>query len=314
MANFIVRRLLQTIVVVFIVSFLTFSLIHLTPGDPVIIMLGIDATQEQIDALRHSLWLDRPFLVQYGHWLTNVIQGNFGKSVVYNENVTELIVNKLPITAYLGLVALCLSILVGITSGVISAVKRGTLTDTFITLLANIGIAIPVFWLGVVGIYFLGLKLGWLPIQGYTSPFEDFCKSSRQLVMPVICMAIVDIAILARQTRSSMLEVLRQDYIRTAQAKGLKKRVVVFKHALKNGLIPVVTLLGLRIRTLIGGSVLVETVFNIPGMGRLLVRAAFDKDFLIVQAGVLITALIICLVNLLVDVSYGWLDPKIRYE
>ncbi|MFC1533014.1 ABC transporter permease [Thermodesulfobacteriota bacterium] len=314
MTTFIIRRLLQTILVIFIVSFITFSLLHLTPGDPVIIMLGDDATQEQIDVLRKELGLDRPFIVQYGYWLADVLRGDLGKSIVYNENVTELMANRMPITAYLALISICLSTLIGISAGVISAVKRGSIHDSIITLIANIGVAIPVFWLGVVGIYVLGLKLGWLPIQGYTSPFADFWKSTRQLVMPVICLSIIDIAVLTRQSRSSMLEVLRQDYIRTALAKGLKGYVVVVKHALKNGLIPVVTLLGLRLRSLIGGSVLIETVFNIPGMGRLLVRGAFDKDFLIVQAGVLVTALVVCLANLIVDISYGWLDPRIRYD
>jgi peptide/nickel transport system permease protein len=174
--------------------------------------------------------------------------------------------------------------------------------------------AIPVFWLGILGVYVLGYQLGWLPIQGWTSPLDDFTESLKCTIMPVILLAIPGIAVLARQTRSSMLEVVHQDYIRTAFAKGLTEKIVILRHALKNALIPVVTLLGLQVRILVGGSVLVETVFNIPGMGRLLVAGALNKDFLIVQGGVLLIGALVCLVNLLVDISYGWLDPRFRYE
>jgi peptide/nickel transport system permease protein len=207
-----------------------------------------------------------------------------------------------------------LSVLIGIPAGVVTAVRRGTFLDAVITSIANIGISIPVFWLGILGIYTFGLQLGWFPIQGYTSPFENIWLSLKQITMPVLCESVTFLAILARQTRSSMLEVIRQDYIRTAFAKGLKEGLVVRRHALKNCLIPIVTLLGLHIRVLIGGSVLIETVFNIPGIGRLLVGAVFDKDFVIVQVVSVVIALIVGLTNLIVDISYGWLDPRIRYE
>lgn len=314
MVNFIGRRLIQTIFVIFAVTVITFLLIQLTPGDPAVNMLGSNAPKEQIEALRRELWLDRPVYVQYGHWLLNVLHGDLGRSLTFRENVTDLIARRLPVTAYLAFLALILGTFMGISAGIFTAIRRGTILDSMITLFANIGIAVPVFWLGILLIYFLGLRLGWLPIQGYTSPFTDFWKSSAQLVMPVICLATPGLAVIARQTRSSMLEVVGQDYIRTAMAKGLRERVVVLKHALKNALIPVVTLLGLQVRVFIGGSVLVETVSNVPGMGRLLVTAAFNKDFLVVQAGVLVLALVVCLANLAVDVSYSWLDPRIRYE
>jgi peptide/nickel transport system permease protein len=202
----------------------------------------------------------------------------------------------------------------GVIGGVISAVRRGSALDSFISLFANTAVAIPTFWLGIVGIYIFGLKLGWLPIEGWTSPFIDFIKSTRQLIMPVFALSVPNIAIVVRQTRSSMLETIRQDYIRTATSKGLRRNTVLYKHALRNALIPVVTLVGMALAFLIGGEVLIETVFNIPGIGRLLVRAALDKDYLIVQAGVLIIGAVVCLTNLLVDITYGWIDPRIRYK
>jgi peptide/nickel transport system permease protein len=313
MGTYIVRRILLSIIVLLLITILTFALLHIMPGDPAAIMLGIDTSPAQIDALRKELWLDRPLVVQYGHWLSNAIQGDLGKSVVYDEDVTGFIATRLPVTIHLSFMALVLSAVLGVGAGIICAIRRGGILDSVITLAANIGVAIPIFWLGILGIYFLGLKLGWLPIQGYTSPFDNFWLSTRQAVMPVICLAIPSLALLARQTRSSMLEIVRQDYIRTAWAKGLKERVIVLKHALKNALIPVVTLLGIQVRILVGGSVLVETVFNIPGMGRLLVTSVLNKDFIMVQACILVIALLVLLANLLVDISYGWLDPRVRY-
>jgi peptide/nickel transport system permease protein len=314
MAAFIIRRALLNVIVLLLITILAFSLIHIMPGDPAVSALGMDASKEQIDKLRKELWLDRPLLVQYGHWLSNAIQGDLGKSVIYREDVTGMIATRLPITIHLAFLALILGTTLGVGAGIISAIRRGRMLDSIITLSANIGIAIPIFWLGILGIYSLGLKLGWLPIQGYTSPFDDFWKSAEKAIMPIICLSIPSIAVLARQTRSSMLEVIGQDYIRTAWAKGLKERTVISRHALKNALIPVVTLLGIQLRTLFGGSVLVETVFNIPGMGRLLVNSVITKDFIIVQATVFVIAILVLLANLLVDISYGWLDPRIRYS
>jgi len=314
MVTFIIRRLIQTVFVLILVSFIAFSLLHITPGDPVVTMLGTEATQEQIDTLRHELWLDRTLIVQYMHWFTNILQGDFGKSITYRESVASLIATRLPVTFHLGLIALILSTLISIPAGVISAVKRGSLLDQLITVSANLGMAVPLFWLGILGIYFFALKLGWLPVQGYTSPFDNFWLNTKQVIMPAICLAVMPLASLARQSRSSMLEVIRQDYIRTARSKGLKERAVITGHALKNGIIPVVTLLGIQLRNLVGGSVLVETVFNIPGMGSFMVRAVFNKDFLIVQGCIMVIAAVVALANLVVDISYGYFDPRIRYE
>ena len=312
MITYIVRRMLMAVIIIFIVSFISFILMQLVPGNPVLTMLGLNATPSQIESLTHELWLDKPVIVQYGHWLTNVLHGDFGTSVtMYHQNVTGLITSRLPITLYLSFLALVLAAVIGILAGIFCAIKRGTTLDQILTIFANLGTAIPIFWLGILGIYMFGLKLGWLPIQGFTNPGENFVLSIRQSIMPVICLSVMSIAMMTRQTRSSMLEVIRQDYIRTARSKGLQERSMIMRHAIKNAMFPVVTLLGLLLPGLVGGSVLVETVFNIPGMGRLLVQAVIEKDYVVVQAGVLIIGIIVSLANLLVDLSYGWLDPRV---
>ncbi len=313
MASYIVRRLLLGLVVLFLVTIIIFFLIQLIPGDPAITMLGPQASKEQLEDVRKQLWLDRPLPVQYEHWLLGAIHFQFGQSI-YHENIGKAIITRLPITLYYSLIALVFGSVLGIAAGIICAVKRASLLDSLITFFANFGISVPVFWLGALGIYYFGLKLGWLPIQGYISPFDNFWLSIKHAIMPIICLAIPAVAALARQTRSSMLEVLRRDYIRTARAKGLLEKVVVVKHALKNALIPVITLLGLQLGFLFGGSVLVERVFNIPGMGRFLVQGATNKDVPVVQACTLVIALAVVLANLAVDISYSWLDPRIHYN
>jgi peptide/nickel transport system permease protein len=314
LTTFIIRRLLLTILVLIIISFFSFLLLYIVPGDPAAAALGLEATPGQVEAYRHELWLDRPFLIQYFHWVGNAARGDFGQSIAYRESISTIFKERLPITLYLALWAFILSNLLGISAGVVCAIRRGGILDQAISVMANIGIAVPIFFLGILGIYVFALKLNWLPIMGWTSPGADFVQSSRQALMPVIALAIPGIAMMARQTRSSMLEVVRQDYLRTAWAKGLRERQVIIRHALKNALIPIVTLMGLQIRILVGGSVIVEQVFNIPGIGRLLVYAAFSKDFLIIQAGVLLIGLIVCIANLAVDISYGWLDPRVRFD
>jgi peptide/nickel transport system permease protein len=315
MAAYIVRRLMQAVIVLFIVSLIVFSFLHIMPGDPVLFMLGTTApSQEVIDALRKELWLDRPLVVQYGHWLSNCIQGDFGKSILYNEEVTSILARRVPITIHIGLLSFILANLLGVLAGIICAVRRGKILDSVISTIANIGLAIPSFWLGILGIYLFSLKLGLLPVQGYTSPFSDFWLNTRQLIMPVFCLAIVSVAAIARQTRSAMLEVIRQDYIRTAWAKGFTERKIIIKHVLKNGLIPVATLSGMQLGVLIGGTVLIETVFNIPGMGRLIASSVMSRDYIVVQACALVIGVSVVLINLAVDIFYGWLDPRIRYD
>jgi peptide/nickel transport system permease protein len=311
LTSFIIRRLLLTILVLVIISFISFLLVYLMPGDPAAAALGLSASPDQIEVLRHELWLDRPFFVQYYHWISNALQGDFGISLSYRDPIISIFKERLPITLYLALWAFILSTFIGIFAGIICAIRRGSILDQAISVMANLGISVPVFLLGILGIYFFALKLNWLPIMGWTPPTEDFWLSTRKAVMPVIALAIPGIA---RQTRSSMLEVVRQDYLRTAWSKGLKERQVILRHAIKNALIPIVTLLGLYVRVLVGGSVVVEQVFNVPGMGRLLVYAAFSKDFITIQAGVLLIGAVVCAANLIVDISYGWLDPRVRYD
>jgi peptide/nickel transport system permease protein len=314
MATYILRRLILAVIVIFIITIIAFLVMQIIPGDPVRAMLGIDASQKLVDSLRKELWLDRPLLVQYVHWLGNALKGDFGISVQYQTDVGHLWAARLPITINLSILAIIISTIFGITIGTISAVTRGSVIDQVISVLANAGVAIPVFWLGILGIYLFGLHLGWLPIQGYTSPFDNFWLSFRKLLMPVTCLSVPGLAMMTRQTRSSMLEVIRQDYIRTAWSKGITQRVIIFRHALKNALNPIATLVGVMLPIMVGGSVLVETVFNIPGMGRLLVGAVLSKDFIVVQAGILLITIVVSIVNLIVDISYGWFDPRIRYE
>lgn len=318
MIAYIIRRLIQAGVIILIVTFLVFIVVHLLPGDPVLIYLGrqhfIQLTPERIEELRHEYGLDRPIMVQYGDWMSDVFTGDLGKSLVFREPVTHLIGKRILISLHIGILAFLIAASFGIAVGVISAVKRGKWVDNVAYSLANLGISVPEFWLGIMLMYLISFKLGLLPIHGYTSPLDDFWLSTKQVLLPVFCLALLPLASTARQARSSMLEVAQQDYIRTARAKGLTERIVIQRHLLKNGLIPVVTLLGIDVGAIIGGDVLIETVFNIPGLGRLLVTGLFNRDYAIVQAGVLIAATIVVLSNLIVDISYAWLDPRIRYE
>jgi peptide/nickel transport system permease protein len=318
MTAYIIRRLSMAVVVLVIVSLIVFFVIRLLPGDPLVIFMGQQAgsgsvSEEQLEHLRVKYGLDKPLMVQYFNWVTGIFRGDLGTSIYYHEDVGRLLLDRFPVTLHLGLLAYVLSSVGGILLGVVAAIRRGTWIDTLVTTLANIGITIPVFWLGILMILVFGLKLEWLPIAGYTAPLDDFWLSTKQAIMPIICLATTGMAYTARQMRSSMLEVIRQDYIRTAWSKGLSERIVITRHALRNSLIPVVTLLGMGIGMVFGGSVLVETVFAIPGVGRLLVTSVFAQDYVVVQSGTLVIATIIILSNLVVDIFYGWLDPRIQY-
>jgi len=320
MRAYIIQRLLQAVIVLFIVTVVIFLVMRLLPGDPILLYLTQDEfsaaaiSEEKIVAMRHEFGLDRPIPVQYLNWLGNLFRGDLGKSIMFGTPVTSEIVKSLPITLHLGLLAFVLAIIFGIPLGIIPAVRHGKFLDTLVTTIANIGITAPVFWVGILLIYMFSAYLGWLPTYGYTSPFENFALSTLQAIMPVFSLMLFPLAGIARQTRSSMLEVVRQDYVRTAYAKGMKERTVIMRHALKNGLIPVVTMGGMQIRRLLGGTVLVENVFNIPGMGRLTTDAIFSQDYEVVQGVILVFAAVVLLVNLIIDISYSWIDPRIRYK
>jgi peptide/nickel transport system permease protein len=318
MFSYVVRRVLQSIIVILIVSVMVFFGMRLLPGDPIFMMYNPNQLQnlsdEQLAEIRHKAGLDRTLAVQYFDWLGGVFKGNLGNSIISKEPVSRDLVKRIPVTVHIGLLAFIIAAVLGIPAGIISAIRRGTWLDTLVTTLANLGITIPLFWLGIILVYVFSIKLHWLPTSGYTSPFTDFWRSTKQLLMPTFCLAIFSLAGNARQTRSSMLEVLRQDYIRTAWAKGLRERVVIVKHALKNSLIPIVTLAGMGISMIFGGSVLVEQVFNIPGMGRLAVDSLFNYDYTYVQGITMVMTAIVVFSNLLVDLTYGWLDPRIRYD
>lgn len=314
MRAYFVRRVMETLLSVFIVSIVAFTLVRLIPGDPIVSLVGTESSQEEIERLRHELGFDRPFLVQYGHWMGKVLCGDFGRSLRYREKVNHLIAQSAPITLFLGGTSFIIALLVGIPAGILTAIRRGKAIDSVIALGANVGIALPIFWFGIMLIYVFGVRLGWLPVSGYTSPFDNLGLSIRKMIMPVICLSLFQIAILSRQTRSSLLEVIHQDYIRTAWSKGLSERLVILRHALKNAFIPIVTIGGVLVAQLIGGAVLTETIFNIPGMGRLIVSGVVQNDFVVVQGCTLVVALGVALINLLVDLSYAWLDPRIRFQ
>jgi peptide/nickel transport system permease protein len=318
MGFYIIRRITQAAVVLFLVSVIVFLMMRLLPGDPIQMLItesdAAKMTEEQITALKHEFGLDRPLLQQYVDWISGVVHGDLGISIFYRTSVSSELKQRVPVTLHLGLLAMLLSIILGGLAGVVCAVRRGTWWDTTVTMIANAGVTIPVFWLGIMLLYLFSLKLGWLPSFGYTSPFKDFWMSLKQTILPVCCLSIVPLASITRQTRSSVLEVMHQDYIRTAWAKGLEEAAIVARHALKNSLIPVITLIGLSLSHIVGGSVLIETVFSVPGMGRLAVVSVLNKDYPLVQGIILLIAFAVALVNLIVDISYGWLDPRIRYE
>jgi peptide/nickel transport system permease protein len=318
MTAYIIRRLLMAIVILIIVTLIVFFIMQLLPGDPLVIFMGQQAgmgsmSQEQIDQLYIRYGLDKPLIVQYWNWISGVLQGNMGESIYYHEDVGKLLLERFPVTLDLGIKSFIIYNILGIVMGMVAALRRGKWLDTFATILSYIGVSIPVFWLGIILIYIFGLRLDWFPIAGYTLPTEDLLKNIHQSVLPVFCLSLMGWAVIARQTRSSVLEVMSQDYIRTAWSKGLTERAVILRHILKNSLIPVITLMGIGLGLMFGGQVFIEQVFVIPGIGRLLVSSIFAQDYQVVQSATLIIATIVILVNLIVDISYGWLDPRIRY-
>jgi len=303
---------------VILVSLIVFFAMRLLPGDPILLLVTSNQrgeyTQEQIEKLRHDYGLDRPIIVQYVDWAGGALHGDLGRSILNRQPVTQEIEKRFGISLHLALLSFVIGNLIGIPLGILAAVRRGTWIDNLVTVFSNLGITVPNFWLAMIFLYLFGLHFRLLPTMGYTSPFTDFWLNTKQLIMPIACLALFPLAGTARQARSSLLEVMHQDYIRTAWSKGLRERTIVLRHALRNGIIPVVTLAGMHLSIIIGGEAFIETVFNIPGMGRLLVTAVNNQDYPYVQGVVLLIAIIVVLVNLLVDLAYGWLDPRVRYD
>lgn len=306
------RRLISTIPMLVMVGLITFLLIHITPGDPAAVVAGENASQEAIEAARHRLGLDQPFLVQFWRWLVAVLHGDLGTSFTSGKPVTELIFNRMPITLSLTAGATLIGLLIAVPLGVLAATKRGSWLDKSTIFATSLGIAAPEFFIGLLLVLLVALELGWLPATGYI-PFEDDpVEWARRLILPSITLGLGVAAELARQVRGAMIDVLSRDYIQTARAKGLSNYAIVIKHGLKNAAIPVVTVLGLQIRRLLGGTVIVEQVFAMNGVGSLAVRAVFLRDLPVLLGVALTTAVIVLIVNLLVDLSYGYFDPKVR--
>ncbi|HVE23612.1 MAG TPA: ABC transporter permease [Acidocella sp.] len=306
-------RLLQIIPTMLLVSVIVFALQHLLPGDPAVMLAGDSAGDPHVVAqIRDQLLLNRPIGDQYLHWLVGVLHGNLGYSWELSAPVTTLLLQKLPVTLQLSAMAFVIALATGIPLGVISAVKKGTPLDWLATSVGLFGLSVPSFWLGIVLILLVSVDLGWLPPSGYVPLSQDPLQSLRTTIMPAFVLGNAVAAIIMRHTRSAMLAALHQDYVRTARAKGLSERVVVWRHALRNALIPVVTLAGLQLGTLLSGAVLTEQVFDIPGVGKLVVDAVFNRDYPVIQGVVLVTGLLYVLINLITDILYAVINPKLR--
>jgi len=303
--QYIIRRLLIMIPVLLGVSLIIFTMVRVIPGDPAIIMACPHANKEQVDQIRASLGMDRHPVVQYFSFLGDLLQGDLGRSTRTGLPVTREIMARFPNTVVLALTAIILASLVGVLTGIIAGVKQNSIFDHISMMIALFGLSMPVFWLGLMLMLLFSIQLGWLPSVG--------AESWKHLILPAITLGANSTAIIARMTRSSMLEVIRLDYVRTARAKGLTEKMVIWRHALKNALIPVVTVIGLQTGTLLGGAVLTEIVFAWPGIGRLLVEAILSRDYPVVQGVVLLVATLFIMINLIVDLLYSYLDPRIRY-
>ena len=319
MYAYIIKRIALFIPTLIIISWIVFGVMRLIPGDPAIQILAGDLgdvsfTQEQLDALRHRLGTDRHILVQYGDWVWGLLHADFGRSYIHHTKISDDLNRKLPITFQLAIMSLVIATIVAVPIGVYSAVNQDNIGDYAARLFTIAGVALPTFWTGILLIYFLVRLFGWLPPLGYTNLWEDPLTNLQQLIFPAIALSVFNLAFVARVTRSAMLEVFREDYIRTARAKGISERVVIARHGLRNALLPVVTVSGWQFSFLMGGTVIIETIFLVPGMGRLLVDSIFQRDYAVTQAAVMVITVWVVILNLVIDLVYGWLDPRIRYQ
>ena len=313
MLAYAIRRVLSTIPVMAIVALFVFSLLYIAPGDPAAIIAGDQATPADVERIRAGLGLDRPFLIRFGEWLWNVLNGDLGVSIFTNLPVTKMIAQRIEPTVSLMTLTLFLSISIAVPMGVIAAWNQGTWIDRLVMVFAVMGFSVPVFVVGYVLAYVFALELEWFPVQGYTPFATGLGPWLSNMVLPSVALGSVYIALIARITRATMLEVLSQDYVRTAKAKGVGSRTILFLHALKNAAVPIVTVIGIGVALLIGGSVVTESVFAIPGLGRLVVDAILRRDYPVIQGVVLLFSFIYVLVNLGVDLLYTVFDPRIRY-
>jgi peptide/nickel transport system permease protein len=315
MAEYIVRRCIGMVPVLFIVSVISFGLLYILPGDPAIAMLGEEVgNSESYDRLRQELGLDQPIWVQYGKWLGRLAQGDLGTSIRTGEPVAQILLDRAPISVYVGIAGMVVGVAIGLPAGILSAVRPGSRLDLSATVLSLAGVAIPGFWLALILIYVFGVYLRWLPPSGYTPPSEDLWLSLKMIVMPALVIGTASAAVIMRQARSSLIEVLEQDYITVARAKGVLEKRVIAGHAMKNAMIPVLTIIGLEVGSLVSGAAIAETVFAIPGVGRAAVDAIFFRDYPVLQGAVLMLTLAVMVANLLTDLTYGYLDPRIRYR
>jgi peptide/nickel transport system permease protein len=312
--RYIIRRLVHAAFIVWGVATLVFFMLQIIPGDPIILMLGEDYTPEAAEQLRNKLGLDEPIYVQYFKWVGNLLQGDLGRSTATGETVSDAIRTALPKTLSIAAVSFGIAMLVAFPAGIIAALKRNGPIDYLVSILAFVGVSMPGFWLGIVLILLFAVRLNWLPAVGYTPISEGVWEWFKHLILPSIAVGMGYAAILMRFIRAGLLEVLGSDYVRTARSKGLRERVVIGRHAMRNALIPVVTVAGIQLALLLNGSVVIEIVFSIRGMGRLLVRGILDKDYPVVQASILLIAVVFVMANLIVDIIYTFLDPRIRYD
>ena len=314
MAEFLIQRSLISLVTLFLITVIVFAGVRMIPGDPARVMAGTEADAAGLEEIRQKYGLRDPLPIQYAKWVRRALRGDLGESIRTRESVLRLVGQKLPITLQLAAYSLVVALSIAIPVGVLAAVRRNTAWDYLASSVSLCGVSIPNFWLGIMLILLLSVRLRWLPASGFVPLFEDPWANTERLLMPAVVLGSALAAVLMRQTRNSMIEVLSADYVRTAYAKGLRTGVVIFRHAIRNGLIPVITIFGLQLGALIGGAVVTEQIFVVPGFGRLILEAVFTRDYPVVQGVVLITASAYVLVNLLVDVSYSLLNPRIRIK
>ncbi len=314
MTRYILSRLLQSIPVLMLVSFISFGVMKLVPGDPAVLIGGPSATNEDLDQIRRNLGLDQPFHVQISRYYGGLARGDLGTSLLLGKPVLGAVIERVPISLSIALYAMALTLFFGIACGALAALRANTWVDQVAMVFALIGVSLPNFWLGLMLIILFSVHLGWLPTGGYVAFGSDPVGWFRTATMPAVSLALLQIGLLARITRSTMLEVLRQDYIRTARAKGMSEFIVLAKHAFKNVMIPVITVIGVIFSVLISGSVVVESIFSVPGIGSLLGSAVLRRDYPMIQGGLLFVATTLLLLNLIVDVLYAYLDPRVRYD